>query len=415
MMMRQTVAMGFVAVAALAMTTEARAQEVFVGHLADYTGPTAFVGKHYGPGVGDALAYINQQGGIKGTKIAVETVDYSYKVPQAIAQYKKWRARNDMIAMQGWGTGDTEALISFVAKDKVPVWSASYSGHLTDPTGKNPKTTKPAPYNFFYGPSYSDGCRALAQWARDDWKAMNGSGQPKFVHVGDNHPYPNAPKQACAEYAEELGFDVLPPVVVSMKPGDFKAQCLSIKDSGANYAFVANLGGSVVSLLKSCGTVGTDVQFMANIWGGDRLTIQAAGDAAKDYVFVAASSFYGADVPGMKLVEAVSRMSDPEGKEFRTHHYVRGVCSAFYMKEAMEWAADNGGITGPNIKKGMYARKNWVPKGLEGVCLPSTWTPEDHRGTTVVSVYKGNYNGGDIKIEPIATVELPRRADWVGY
>ena len=26
--------------------------------------------------------------------------------------------------------------------------------------------------------------------------------------MGDNHPYPNAPKQACQEYAKELGFEV---------------------------------------------------------------------------------------------------------------------------------------------------------------------------------------------------------------
>lgn len=37
---------------------------VFVGHLADMSGPTAFVGKPYADGVRDALAYINAHGGI---------------------------------------------------------------------------------------------------------------------------------------------------------------------------------------------------------------------------------------------------------------------------------------------------------------------------------------------------------------
>ena len=50
---------------------------------------------------------------------------------------------------------------------------------------------KPAPYNFFYGPSYSDALRALLTWAAEDWKAKGGSGKPKFVHMGANHPYPN--------------------------------------------------------------------------------------------------------------------------------------------------------------------------------------------------------------------------------
>ncbi len=411
-MKRAILAAGALAVS-LGVANAASAQDsIFVGHLADYTGPTAFVGKYYGPGVADALKYVNKTGGIDGTTIEYETLDYAYKVPQAISAYKKWTSRRDMVAMQGWGTADTEALVTFVAKDEVPVWSASYSGHLTDPTGKNPKTEKAAPYNFFYGPSYSDGCRALVQWAASDAEER-GIEDPKFVHTGDNHPYPNAPKKACAEYAEELGLEVLNPVVVPLAPGDFKAQCLTIKESGADYAFVANLGGSVVSLIKSCATVGTDVQFMANIWGGDYQTIEAA--QAEDYVFVSASPFWGADVPGMELARKIYENGDADKERRPTHHYLRGICSVYYMKEAMEWAKANGGIEGANIKQGMYARQDWVPEGLEGICLPSTWKPDDHRGTTTVTVNRGSYTDDGVEIETIETVELPRRDDWIGY
>ncbi|PKG58484.1 branched-chain amino acid ABC transporter substrate-binding protein [Shewanella sp. GutDb-MelDb] len=394
----------------------AHAEEtIFVGHLADMSGPTAFVGKPYADGVRDSLAYINAHGGIDGTKLEYETIDYGYKVPQAIASYKKWQSRKNMVAMQGWGTADTEALISFAAKDKTPIFSASYSGHLTDPQGKNPNTKKPAPYNFFYGASYSDSCRGLVQWAADDWKAKGGEGKPKFTHIGANHPFPNAPKAACAEYATELGFDVQPSVVISMKPGDFKAQCLSLKSSQTNYGYIGNLGGSVQSLIKSCNTVGTDIQFMSNIWGGDKLVFKAAGEGVKNYIFPTMTPFWTDDVPGMKLVREISKMSDSEGNKERLHHYIRGVCSVYFMKESMEWAKANGGVTGENIKKGMYVRKNWVPKGLEGVCLPATWTPEDHRGINQVNIYKGNFNGGDIQVEKVDQITLERRVDWLGY
>lgn len=132
--------------AGLSMGAAQAQDSVFVGHLVDFTGPTGFVGSHYGPGVADAMKYINDNGGIDGTKIEYDSVDYAYKVPAAIASYKRWKSSN-MVAMQGWGTADTEALITFVARDQVPTWSASYSAHLTDPTGKNPNTKKPAPYN----------------------------------------------------------------------------------------------------------------------------------------------------------------------------------------------------------------------------------------------------------------------------
>ena len=31
------------------------------------------------------------------------------------------------------------------------------------------------------------------------------------------------------------------------------------------------------------------------------------------------------------------------------------------MKEAMEWAKAQGGITGENIRYGIYAKQDWVP------------------------------------------------------
>jgi branched-chain amino acid transport system substrate-binding protein len=389
--------------------------EVFVGHLADLSGPTAFVGKYYANGVRDSLSYINKNGGIDGTTVNYETIDYAYKVPQAIGAYKKWKSRKKMVAMQGWGTADTEALISFAEKDKIPVYSASYSGHLTDPTGKNPHTKKPAPYNFFYGASYSDACRALVQWAASDWKTKGSKGKPKFTHIGANHPFPNAPKKACAQYANELGFKVMPAVVVSMKPGDFKAQCLTLKNSNTHYGYIGNLGGSVLSLIKSCKTVGTDIQFMSNIWGGDKEIFKAIGSGVKNYIFPTMTPFWTDDAIGMELVRKISKISDASGEKSRTHHYIRGVCSAFYMKEAMQWAKKNGGITGENIKKGMYATKSWVPKGLEGACMPATWTQEDHRGINNVNIYKGNYVNGEVKIDKVSEITLERREDWLGF
>ncbi|PLX92658.1 MAG: branched-chain amino acid ABC transporter substrate-binding protein [Desulfuromonas sp.] len=396
-------------------TTATAADSIPVGHLACYTGPTSDVGVPYGNGVADAMNYINSNGGVNGKQLEYETVDYSYKAPQAIATYKRWVSDLKPVAIQGWGTADTEALVQFIAKDKIPYYSASYSGHLTDPTGKSPRTKAPAPYNFFYGPSYSDTCRGLVQWAAEDWKSKGGNGAPKFIHMGANHPYPNAPKEACAAYAEELGFEVLNPIVYDLKPGDAKAQCLTLKDSGANYAYMGNTAGSNISLLNSCGTVGAKPQFLANVWGWDENSIKAAQESGDGVAVPLGAPSWKDSAPGMATVRAISKMSDPSGETYRNLHYMRGVCAVFFMKDAMEVADKQGGITGPNIKNAMEQMKEHVPAGLEGVCKASTWTSEDHRGTTEISVYTTSYNGGDFKFNPQSTVNVPRRDDWLGW
>ena len=142
------------AAAVIALTAPVSAQtKVPVGHLADYSGATSDVGVPFGQGVADALAYINKTGGVGGSQMGVETFDYGYQVPRAISQYKKWSGRDKVVAIQGWGTADTEALITFIAKDEIPYFSGSYAGQLTDPNGSGEKSTKAAPFNFFYGPS----------------------------------------------------------------------------------------------------------------------------------------------------------------------------------------------------------------------------------------------------------------------
>ncbi len=420
--------LGSAAIALLLAGTSAMAQSpIKLGHLADYSGGTADVGTPYGHAIVDTFNWINKNGGINGTKVDLDSVDYGYQVPRAIAQYKKWTGSDKISALIGWGTADTEALTGFLANDKIVDISGSYAAALADPTGASGKA-KAAPYNFFYGPTYSDALRAELTWAAEDWKSKGKSGKPKFVHMGANHPYPNAPKAAGEALAKELGFEVLPPLVFALTPGDYSAQCLSLKSSGANYAYLGNTAASNISVMKACKAAGVDVQFMSNVWGMDENAAKAAGAAADGVIFPLRTAVsWGGNAPGMKTVTEISKMSDPSGKVYRPVHYVAAVCTALYMKEAIEWAAKNGGVTGENVQKGFYQKKNWVPAGMEGVCNPSTFTDKDHRGTMTVDLYRSKVTGategdlndlmakGTIKLEKVKTVELPRKAEWLGW
>ena len=131
----------------------------------------------------------------------------------------------------------------------------------------------------------------------------------------------------------------------------------------------------------------------------------------------------------MANVRAISQGGATPQTEYRPVHYLAEICSAMIMVEAMESAAAHGGaITGERIRDGFYVRKDRVPAGFEGVCNPSTFTPEDHRGQMRVSLFRAVVSGdttqgsvaeliraGTMKLESVTTITLERRQDWLGW
>ena len=76
----------------------------------------------------------------------------------------------------------------------------------------------------------------------------------------------------------------------------------------------------------------------------------------------------------------------------------------------------------------MYQKENGDPKGLSGVCLPSTWKNDDHRGLMEVPIYMVKVNWATykknvdqlmkekvIQLVKEDQITLPRRAEWRGY
>lgn len=405
-------------------------QEIRVGNLVDHSGPTAAEGRIAGAGKVDALAYVNRTGGINGKRLSVDTVDFGYEPARALTQYRRWR-QEGVRAIQGYGTEDTEALAALSSADKMLLWSLAAPANLADPQGKGPRGSRPAPYVFFAQPTYSDGVRALLQWAAEDWKRRGSKGKPRYVHMGDDHAFPNAPKAAGEQYARELGFDVLPAIrypMAGIGAGELEGQCLTLRLGDIGYAFLANPSAANVALLRACQALGVGTQFLVNAWGLHELAMKAAGRAADGAVTIGGPAPWGSDVPGMKVLQEVARNSDPSGREYRALPYARAACGVFYMAEAMKWADQNGGLSDDNIRKGMYQRKSWVPYGLDGVCGPASWSEGDHRAVTqfalLQAVVKGPTEQGDLgelmrtgtmAWKPVFTADIPRRPDWLGW
>lgn len=361
-----------------------------VGVLSDLTGPTSSVGAPYADGIKDYVAWLNDNGGIDGEPVELIQVDYAYNVQQALAAYKRFTS-SGIVAMQGWGTGDTEALVKFVARDNIPVFSASYSAHLMDPAK--------APYNFTAAADYSTMGRAGLNYLREAWKE---SRAPKLAFIFPDNPYGSAPIPAMKEYAEELGFEIVGQENVDLKAIDATPQLLSLKKAEPDFVWTGGTTPSTAVIMKDAQKLGMSCTFFSNIWSSDENIFKLAGEAAEGHFGLQGAAIYGQDVPGMELIRKLTN------GEHRMTHYVRGFVSAMVMCEGMKMAKAAGKVTGESIKAALETMRDFDPMGLAPAV---SYYPDDHRPNLSVNVCTFK----DGKLEFVKTTILERKKEWLGH
>ncbi len=387
-----------------------------VGALFDTTGPTSDVGVDYSRGALDHVRYINEvEGGIRG-KVKIDLVwsDYGYRIPDALALYRKYRDVDRVNAIIGWGTGDTEALKDQVAADQIPFISASYSSHLNDPS----KT----PYNFYPVSSYSDQLRAVLKYARSlaDQERI---ARPRIVFLYPDHPYGRAPIPAGKAYAQELGFEVGPDQIVALTALEARSQVAAVKAFGAHFAWIGGTTNSASVIVRDARAAGLTTRFFVNVWGFDENMIKLIGRDAEGVLASTPHVYYGEPAPGMAKMFDVLRRFHNRQPAFTwgttetpfIASYVRGWLNVFLLKKGLEIIVDNwdtysrlGGFSGPSVRSALETLKNWDPDGL---APPVTLTRDDHRPSTttrIVTVRNG-------RITVLTTVTVDRRKDWLGF
>ncbi len=404
-------------VALLAMGSEALAQNVVkLGSLNDLTGATSDVGKDAALGMREAVQYVNDTGGINGKPIKLILLDYGYRVPEAITTYKRFRNFDQVVAVWGWGTGDTEALSPTVNADKMPFLSHSFSAGLTDP--------RKTPYNFLYGTDYSTNARAaITAWYDEVWlkdpkyKADREKGvKPRFVAFYMwAAPYSSAPIKAIKDQAALLGFEIGPDQDVSLTALDAKSQVLAAKNFAPHLVWHGNTTMSVSTAVRDANALGLGADHIVNNWGYDENLIKLAGPASERVMGVPVTAFFGEKVPLMdKVIEYAKKMTPNVPLENRLIRTVQGWVDVLMMREALMRADKAGKLNGPGIKEGFETLREWTP-GLGRP--PITITASDHRPGSLVRVYMIR----DKKFNLVEEVDLKKRwpekwdKEWLGW
>ena len=346
-------------------------EDIVIGVLADLTGATADVGKPYNEGMLAYVKKINSDGGIEGRKIKTLSEDYAYDVPTAEEKYKKYVSQG-AVAIQGWGTGDSEALRKKVSEDELPFMSASYAEPLTDP--------KESPYNFVVAPTYSDQMRI----ALDHIAAEDASAEVAVFH--HDSPFGTAPvadgETWIGEKDYKLGYKAY-----AMKTGatDYVGLLQQAKQQGAKYIVIQNVSSPAATVAKDIAAQKLDMKIVCLNWCSDELFISTAGDAAEGHLMVQPFAPPSASKPGH---EEVSKYAESEGIDLNAKglHFVQGWYTMHVMAEGISKVLSDGDdLTGANIKKALESMGE-VDTG--GVIGPVKFSGDSHRGSTSAGVYE---------------------------
>ena len=392
--------LGTAAVAATVLAfgagTSLAADTIKIGGIFDITGATSDVGADYAVAAKDAVTYINANGGINGKKLEMVANDYAYKIPDAVNLYKTYKDEG-IFLIQGWGTGDTNALKEMVNADKIVYMSASYDSALTDPA----KT----PYNFFVGTSYGDSIRAAMQFVKDTWTDKTRA--PKVVFIYPDHPYGKAPIPAGKEMAKSLGFEIGPDQDVSLKATEAVSQLTEMKKFNPDFAWIGGTVASTAVIVKDAAKLGLSTKFLINVWGFNENLMKLAGDAAKERVYgMVPFTMFGDDVPGMKVPMEMHKKNHPNDTHIEP--YIQNWVSMMVMWEALKRADKKNALNADGVKAALETLKDFDTGGLSA---PITFTPTDHRPNTALRIMTVNKDG---KIVLVKQVAVERKAEWLG-
>jgi branched-chain amino acid transport system substrate-binding protein len=347
------------------------------------------VGTPYNKGMLGYVDWINSEGGIEGREIEAISKDYAYDVPTAERLYKEY-LNEGAVAIQGWGTGDSEALMNKVAADELPFMSASYAEVLTDP--------EQAPYNFVVAPTYSDQMRVALNWIAED---AGGPAQVAMFH--NDSPFGLAPLEDGQAWIQEEGLDLtMKPYAMPSGSANYVGLLSQAKRQGAKYIVIQNVSSPAAQVAQDIVAQGLDMKIVCLNWCADELFIDTAGEAAEGHILVQPFAPASADLEGHEPIQTYL-----EGKgsslEEEGLHYAQGWYTMHVMAEGIRAALENGGeLSGPAIKEALETMGPIDTGGVVGTGEVE-FSADSHRGSTGSGIYQAE--GGEMK--PVETGVTP--------
>jgi branched-chain amino acid transport system substrate-binding protein len=360
-----------------------------IGVIADLTGATGDVGTPYNRGMMAYVDWVNAEGGIEGREIEATSKDYAYDVPTAERLYKEY-VNKGVVAIQGWGTGDSEALMSKVSADELPFMSASYAEVLTDPDE--------APYNFVVAPTYSDQMRVALNWIAED---AGGAANVAFFH--NDSPFGLAPLKDGQNWIEEQGLDLdMETYAMAAGSANYVGLLSQAKSQGAKYIVIQNVSSPAAQVAKDLAAQNLDMKIVCLNWCADEQFIDTAGAAAEGHILIQPFAPASAEAPGNAVVDEWLQ-ADGSSLEDAGLHFTQGWYTMHIMAEGIRATLEDGDdLSGEAIRDALETMGPVDTGGVVGTGEVD-FSEDSHRGSTGTGIYIAE--GGVMK--PLETGVTP--------
>lgn len=375
--------------AGAALAARAADEEIRIGACQPITGRFAFAGVHLNAGLGDYIAYANEQGIVKGKKLVYIYEDTGYDTEKAVATFKKMMAQHGPVIMYGESTGQGKALAPELnSRYKILYGSTSFSSELADP--------KNHPYTFVSGPTYSDQFNILLEYIAKNAKQ---GAKPKVAFFYSDTEFGKDPIPAAKARAKELGIEVVSEVVTKVGAVDVTTEVLALKKAQPDFViFQGYVLAPIPEVIRAARDHGLQTTFMSTFWSMDKAIIEKLGPDAEGYMGVNPYAYYWEDAPGIQAMRRYNEKVHPAEAKYRPNSYIQGWFTGMVYVEAIRRVvAAKKPVTGDNLKDALAGIKDWDTGGVTGKV---TFTSNK---AGVGRVYKANVQKGIF--EPVS--------DWI--
>ena len=345
-----------------------------VGALIPFTGRWGESGRECAKGMLDGGKWINQRGGIYGSKLEIIIIDDTSQTAETVAAFRKLNEADRVLFLYIYSTETALALLPHFHMHRIPTLTSSFPSQLANPMKY--------PYVFSITPTPLDLAKIGMKFISEN-SSIKGR-KPKIVFVGSPDHLGQHFLIETKEYAKGLGLDIGPDIGIpnpSQSPESriksIPSPLLTMHSYSPDFAYLSLSSKEAYSILQEAKEIGLKTKWVCNMKSFDENLISFDG------IFgVQPIAPFGEDIPGMVEIKEAHQKSHPY--DVHTLSYVEGWATVQVIAEALGRSLQEQGFSRERVKSALEGFNNLV---IGGLVPPLTFTTKDHRPSVESRVF----------------------------